>query len=166
MFREQLSWSAVEKLATLKYIHLVRPSFLLEDYVQKVKVVVLILCLVFLQHCIQKFMPHHFLVLICNFFSLPPHMEQNEIKEGKKTERRKIWKELMFSKRLLQLLICGKPQWKLSKMAASFDMRIRKWPGSSPWLILGLRFQRQSSKQCHAIFTDNVDAAVEASDVL
>lgn len=53
-------------------------------------------------------------------------MEQSEIKKNTHLKEKKAWKELVFSKALVQLLICGQPQWKVSKMAATFDMRIRK----------------------------------------
>lgn len=65
---------------------------------------------------------------------LPFHMRKNKVKK-QHFQRRKTWKELLFSGSLLQLLICGKPQWKVSNMAASLYTRIQQWPRSKPWLI-------------------------------
>lgn len=70
-------------------------------------------------------------------FFYPPllfHMGKNKVKK-QHFQRRKTWKELLFSGSLLQLLICGKPQWKVSNMAALLYMRIQQWPLSKPWLI-------------------------------
>lgn len=62
----------------------------------------------------------------CSDF-FPPllfHMGKNKVKK-QHFQRRKTWKEFLFSGSLLQLLICGKPQWKVSNMAASLYTRIQ-----------------------------------------
>lgn len=79
-----------------------------------------------------------FLVCLIGLFRffppLPFHMGKNKVKK-QHFQRRKTWKEFLFSGSLLQLLICGKPQWKVSNMAASLYTRIQWWPCSKPWLF-------------------------------